>query len=379
MLLTATMQEPLLKTNCLVDRTPTAKSYTVANNNCEMEIQFSGGLLGRSSHESNERIATFLQGCVVGLVMWPALLWAAFRYTPPPPPPESFERLEGPEKHANITVLFLLLYTNISRILRVVIRDRGFEFVNSEVMIGSITVQAIATISVSLMIFFPTPVVVEPATGIRTHLVRWCEWTVVGFLMTFLTESVDMSLGIKENKQQQQQADTPILNTKRFPIVPWLHGLAIGISTSAGALSSFCTTKAQWWTVIGISWFLLCSLFLRLYQRFQRLKKISPGNSVEEMEEYDRAKYSLKTTAVCTVLWTGLASSWTVISIVAPHSSSDNLFYNPALMLVTESFFEALFKIWYADMLIEIHNIVFDDASRTIRRLEELRSLMGAV
>lgn len=337
------------------------------------ELQVSGDLLGSSTNGLNEEIGSFLkQGSLVGFVLWLGLLWVTFRYAPD----ESFERLEGPEMHANVTVLFLLLYTNLSRICRMVIRDRGFLFANSGVMVGSITVQTIAIVSVSLMVFFPTPVVTDPVTGIRSHLVRWCEWTAAAFLMTFLTESVDIPV---RSKEQQQRESLLTESSNNFPLLPWLHGIAISLSTSAGAISAFSTTRTQWWTAIGISWVLFCSLFVRLYQRYQRLINMSPGTLVEEKEDYDRAKYSFKTIAICTAVWTTLAGSWIVISLLTPATTTDSLFSNPALMLITESFFEAVSKIWYADLLIEIHNIAFDDATRTMRRLEELRSLMAAV
>ena len=152
-----------------------------------------------------------------------------------------------------------------------------------------------------------------------------------------------------------------------------------GVSTSGGLLTSFCTSWAAWLTIFTISWILFCSLFVRLYQRYKRLMNMSPGVLVEEKEDYDRAKYSLKTIAVCTVAWTALAGSWSIIALMKPTASPDSIFSSQSLVLVTESFFEALSKIWYADLLVEIHNIVFDDASRMMRRLEELRSLMSAV
>ena len=106
---------------------------------------------------------------------------------------------------------------------------------------------------------------------------------------------------------------------------------------------------------------------------------MGPGVSVDEKEDYDRAKYSLKTITVCTTVWTALAGSWTLIAVITPFVSAESIFSNPALVLISESLFESISKIWYADLLIEIHEIVFDDAARTMRRLEELRNLMSAV
>jgi signal transduction histidine kinase len=259
-----------------------------------------------------------------------------------------------------------------------VIRDKGFLFVNTGVMIGSMTVQTIAIVSVSTMVLFPTPVIIDPVTGIRSHMVRWAEWIAAGFLMTFLTESVDMPVRSYDVRQSSSSSRQNSTGTKT-PVVAWMHGIAIGVSTSAGLLTSLCTSWAAWLTIFTISWILFCSLFVRLYQRYKRLMNMSPGVAVEEKEDYDRAKYSLKTIAVCTVVWTALATSWSMIAFMKPTASPDSIFSSQSLVLVTESFFEALSKIWYADLLVEIHNIVFDDASRMMRRLETLRSLMSAV
>ena len=42
-----------------------------------------------------------------------------------------------------------------------------------------------------ILCFAKVPVVVDPITGCRVHLVRWCEWTVLAFVMTFMTEVTD--------------------------------------------------------------------------------------------------------------------------------------------------------------------------------------------
>lgn len=375
--MSSSLTEPLLRqpSKSSQDDPNPANTFAAAKkiDSNNLDLHFSGGLLGGAgSNELDEIVGSFLrQGSMVAFVVWVLLLWTAFRYAPK----ESFERLEGAEKHANVTVFCLLVYTNLSRLLRMVIRDRSFVFVHSGVMVGCITVQTIAMASLSLMIFFPTPVVVDPVTGIRSHLVRWCEWTAAAFLMTFLTESVDMPISTKKLPHGEKK----LPEQRYFSVVAWLHGLAIGLSTAGGAISAFCQTLTQWWLVIGISWILFCSLFVRLYQRHQRLKNMSPGSSIEEKEDYERARYSFKTIAICTAAWTGLAASWSLVAILAPNAEPGTFFANPALVLITESFFEAISKVWYADLLFEVHNIVFDDATRTMRRLEELRSLMSAV
>ena len=334
------------------------------------KLSFAGGFLHLgASNELDDSVGRFLrQGSVVALVVWLALLYMAYSWAPA----ESFEVLEGAERNANLTVLFILLYTNVSRLLRMAVRDKSFVFVNSGVMMGSLSVQLIALVSIVLMVFYPTPVIVDPVTGMRSHLVRWAEWIPLAFLMTFLAESVDMPISANGEFVNRNSIQKPIL-------VAWINAIALGVSTSAGALTAFCRSWEQWLAVVSISCALFSTLFLRLHQRYVRLRSMTPGTSVDEREAYDRAKYGLKTIAVCTVCWTCLSSSWIIIAVMTPRSDQDSIFSNESLILVTESFFEALSKIWYFDLLVDLHNIAFDDASRTMRRLEELRNFMSAV
>ena len=277
-------------------------------------------------------------------------------------PADSFEYLSGTERNANIAVLTALLCTNASRFLHLVVRDKSFVFVNTGIMFGAVAVQLIAILSIIFMVFFPTPVLIDPVTGLRSHMFRWVEWVVLGFLMTFLTESIDMPL--KDSGGSK---------------MAWIHGTAIGVSTAAGGIFPFCKTWGAWLSVLTISWILFCSLFYRLYCRYHRFVKMPKEGSPEVKDDYERAKYSLKTISVCTVAWTLLAVSFTVIAIAKPFAPEGSIFSSESLVLVTESIFEIISKIWYFNLLVDVHNIVFDDASRTMRRLEELRVVMATI
>ena len=326
------------------------------------KINFAGGFLrlGELTDDGLKKIVNpFLKkGAAAAFVLWAVLISAVYRFAPA----DSYEVLEGTERNANITVLLLLLYVSLSRVMQLIIRDKSFIFVHSGVMVGSTTVQLIAVLSVSLMVFFPTPVVIDPVTGIRSHLIRWAEWASLAFLMTFLTESIDMPLQDKKTHK-----------------IAWFHCIALGLSSSTGGILAFCTTWTTWLTVFVIAWILFCSLFVRLYQRYKRIANMTPGTTVDEKEDYDRAMYSLKTITVCTVSWCGLALSWSIIALYTQYAPGDSIFSSESLVLVTENVFEIISKSWYSCLLVEVHNIVFDDASRTIRRLELLRSLVSAV
>lgn len=304
-------------------------------------------------------VGDFLRrGSLFAVILWLLLLYFVYTVSPP----ESFERLEGTERDVNMAILVLLVVSNLMRVVQLVIRDSGTAFMKAGVLTGTATVQMLAMVSISLMLFLPTPVMIDPMTGIRSHMVRWAEWAALAFLMTFLTESIDL----------------PLQGGSTF--TAWLHGAAIGLSTLSGAVFPFCTTWISWISVFTTAWVLFCSLFIRVYQRTKRLAGMTLGDTIEKKEEYDRAKYSLKTITVCTAVWSALAVSWSAVVLLAPrYAPPGSMFASEHLVLITESIFEVISKIWYATLLIEVHNKVFDHASRTVRRLEELRHFMSAV
>lgn len=298
------------------------------------------------------------KGSITAFILWIALLVGSYILAP-----SENLHLEDTERNASIIVLVLLVYTNGSRIINLIIRDdKRFLFVNSGAMVVSITVQVISISTCTIMLFFPTPIVVDPFTGIRSYVIRWVEWIPLSFLMTFLTESIDAPL---QGNGRSKSA--------------WLHGIALSVSTSAGLILPFCTSWNTWLVVFGISWTLFCSLFFRIYQRYSRLSKMSTGKTVEEKEEYDKARYGLKCTTICAVTWSGIAVTYSVIALFKPYAAPDSIFANESLAFCNECFWEIISKIWYANILFQLHNAVFDNTTRTMRRLEELRKFMTVV
>ena len=61
----------------------------------------------------------------------------------------------------------------------------------SGVILAGFVVEGIAASTNWIMFLTKVPVVVDEVTGGRVHLLRWCEWTVLAFLMTYLCETID--------------------------------------------------------------------------------------------------------------------------------------------------------------------------------------------
>ena len=114
---------------------------------------------------------------------------------------ESYNRVSGVEKDVSTIAFILMLMSNISRLLPLLYRNRVLHqgqprqksIWTNGFFVASFTVQGIAMVANGLMAFFPTPVVVDPITGARVHMVRWSEWFPLGFLLTFLSEEIESS------------------------------------------------------------------------------------------------------------------------------------------------------------------------------------------
>lgn len=320
-----------------------------------------------SGTEDIQRVGDFLRkGSLAAVAMWLSLLGLVWLVAPA----DSYEVMEGPEQNACILVFLLLAVTNSSRLIPLMFRDKA-SFMKTGAMVGSCTVQCIALASVAIMICFPTPMLMDPVTGRRVHLVRWAEWTPLAFLMTFLTEGIDMPL-----------------HSEEYTRAAWAHAFACALSTSAGLIFPFCNSLTVWMVVFVVSCILFCSLYIRLYQRTKRFKATPRGTTVDEREHYDRVRLSLRLLQACSTMWTLLviafclcciAPSENVVVLAGIQSTLYSWWASPALPLITENVFEVGSKIWYLILVLDVHELVFDEGHRAVRRLEEMRDIMSVV
>ena len=136
----------------------------------QTSAELKGGLFGQEKkwHGIDQKVGPFLRrGAMVALTTWLLGMAAVFAFAPD----DSYERLEGAERTANMIVLAVLVYSNTSRFLQLIIRDKSFTFVNTGVLFGAAMVQVLAMISISLMLFLPTPVFIDTVTlGDQVHV-----------------------------------------------------------------------------------------------------------------------------------------------------------------------------------------------------------------
>jgi hypothetical protein len=138
----------------------------------------------------------------------------------------------------------------------------------------------------------PMPMLIDPFTNCRVHLVRWCEWTVLAFTMSFVVEAID-SYDIKR---------------------PIAFGLTMGGSTVCGLILPYTTGPISWIIVMTISFVLYFDLFRRVYIKIKN-KVAMPagwpkGGTPQEREAYRRWISARRLVVSCAVMWTAFVADY---------------------------------------------------------------------
>lgn len=295
------------------------------------------------------------QAACVTLLGWLVLLICVYRFAPQ----DSFERLSGVELSACYLAFSLVLVSNVTRVVPL-IHSRGTRAF-SGVILASITVQFVAFSTDFLMAFIETPVVIDPITNSRVHLFRWCEWIPLAFLMTFLTEAIDLP----DHKDGIRTA--------------YFHASCQALSSSAGLFFPFAPNFHSWCITLICACALFFILHVRCALKYKLLRKTQPGNTVNEMEVYDRIFISYRLMRTCSIMWTFLVVLYFAGWVSPLYASENSILSSPAMPMLTETFCEVWSKILYLAIVVEAQNRIFDEGFRAERRLEELKYMMSVV
>jgi hypothetical protein len=90
------------------------------------------------------------------------------------------------ERYTATLAAFILLISLLTQCIPLFMR--GWKHALSGVVVGVLVVQVVAILTNLLLAFFPIPVMVDPVTQLAVYQTRWCEFTVLSFMMCFLTE-----------------------------------------------------------------------------------------------------------------------------------------------------------------------------------------------
>lgn len=427
-----------------------------------------------ASPEIDEIGRLFQRGAYTALAMYAVLLVVVLKHAPV----SSWEEPTGTEQMAHVVSFLLLLVVNGSRLAPLVaLRHRRDDddldpndatdnprsndgnnltkdqkddassssspswsspsslLNKSGFWIGTLSVQLMALSANGWLGFFSSPVLVDPVTGLRSHLVRWVEWTALAFLMTFLTNNVEAPFlkraaaplsGIASPTKGKGTTATTNTVTSTTTHVGYAKAISLALSTSAGLVFPFIHSVTLWWIVMIASCVLFLPVYVLLHKRYTRYnayrrlrlerlhqrqypkkgEEVPPphdpsGSSfppvlscrpstplpAQDEERYELARTSFVLSAVCATAWTGLSVFYLVAC--AGHamygmgsndsSSSSSIWASESLNSIGMCFFEIASKVCYLSVLIEAYTKVFDENARAVRRLEELRNFMAAV
>ena len=293
-------------------------------------------------------------GCVTTYLILAALSYGLC-------PSESIQRVEGLEHTAALTAFVCLLLGITLRMISFLYHRGSRDRSVSGIIVGAITVQSIALVTDFVMAFLPSPVVIDPMTSSRVHLLRWCEWTPLAFTLTFMTEAADVP--------------DPVHGLK----IAYLNAFCMGLSTICGLIFPFCTGWLSWsfWMIISCIFF--CFIFPRLYQKAKSAKKVKKGHTLDEIEIYDRSRLSLQLMVICAFTWSLIVIIYFVTSCGSMIFAEGSRWRHPAAPMIGEAFMDVVAKVIYLFIIVDIHDAVFDKVLRTKRRLDELRRMMSVI
>lgn len=332
---------------------------------------------------------------------------------------DSLVSLTGVERKAPMVAAMLIGTSVFGTALPLFIRGKMKNI--SGVLVCAIVVHCVAFATDLLMANFPTPGFLDPVSGTKVYLLRWCEWTPLAFLMTFLTESCRINDGEKAVDHRRTNGVTAMLsavgrngdlglgrstankndrngapngyhgsddnsfdsnatetktdrNTETLMpgyFLSWCQGL----STFCGWLFPFCPGPISWTITLIVSCNLYAMMFHRLHRRKLAFKTMQSGSTIAEQEMYHWARLSLGLLTACTAMWTVLVIAFCVYTcgpLVLPETSFVNA---TGFGMICESIIDVLFKAVYMLIIVDVHDTIFDRSARAERRLEELRQV----
>lgn len=285
-------------------------------------------------------------------LIWLFMLLAVYACT------EEWQYLGGEEQQAAILAATSLGITTLMLILPIAIQRRMSV---SGIVYAALVVQLVAFLTNLLLACAPVPVLIDPHTQVPVYLLRWCEWTPLAGLMTFLTESVAL----------RKQA-----SGLKWPI--WVS-LSQSLSVLCGLLFPFCRSTWSWSVCITVSTLLYTVMIPRCYYKYHVWRRTVRGSSFASMEHYERVRFAFTLIFACTIIWSILVVLYFFNMIMYHLVSEEHWYRQKPVTMLADTFFDVLAKGLYMKLIVDVHESVFDRHKRAQRQLSELRCLMGVL
>jgi len=295
------------------------------------------------------------------LISWVVLVIAVYWLMPA----QYFRSATYMEKHSALLAAGLLLFSLLTKCIPLFLR--GWKHALSGAIIGVLTVQVVAILTNFLMAFYPIPIRIDPVTNLEVYFPRWCEFTALSFMMCFLTEGVGIN-DITPN--------SPIW--PNFKVAVWVS-MSQTISCFHGLIFPLCSGKINWAVTMVSALCLYLIMFPRLFAKRSHFLSCSANRGATNEDVYHRARTSYRLMALCTCVWTTLVAFYFVAMFSKFRAPKESIWASPTSLFYLDTFFEAVSKVLYLNVIIDIHNLVFDEGKKALRKLEELRKMMSVV
>jgi signal transduction histidine kinase len=356
-----------------VNKTENENIEQISEHELRSYVKFYGGDSDAfASHESpmmdvDGCDSIFRQATACTVCVWMLLVATVYAITPS----DEWEYLQGKEKEAAIVAFYVLVVS----LFFVLIQPLGLLQIDatrpcqsnlrvskkwSGILVAAVAVQCIAISTNALLAWAPTVVRVDPITGARVFLLRWCEWAPLAGLLTFLAEAVDLP------------------RRKSGIRVRIYSALLQAISTTSGIIFPFCPNPIAWGICMIGSMVAYIGIFPRVWFKRQQFLQTPRGTSLMEMEHYDRIAFAYYLVLTCSIVWTVLVVFYMLQWFFIRFLFADDLTHplrQPHLAMTLDTIFDVLAKAMYMKLIVDVHRIVFDADGRTQRQLEELRRL----
>ena len=228
----------------------------------------------------------------------------------------------------------------------------------SGIIFAAVIVMVMTIVTNLQLALTPTLVLDDPVTNQRVFLIRWCSWTPMVGLMTFMSDVLDAD---RTNGGFQ---------------APILHAVKQTIGTLGGALLALCPNVTVWCLVQVFAFSLFVSIFPRVQAKHKRYLAQSTGVFMDDMDQHHRRYYSYRLLKHCAWVWTLLVATYYIHSFLHYYLPSTHPLVHRSSEMVIDTIFDVVAKGVYLKVILAIHHEVFDSDARARAQLGELRRLM---
>ncbi|KAJ1448541.1 hypothetical protein M885DRAFT_623342 [Pelagophyceae sp. CCMP2097] len=223
---------------------------------------------------------------------------------------------------------------------------------------------AVAAVTSWIFALAPVPTLIDPFTGCRVHMLRWCEWTVLAFVMTFMIDVADKS-----------KAWTAVM-----------LAASQSASTFCGYLLPLCASQASWGALVTLSFVFFAALAPKWLQRRRLCREAhacadAARDSAEHADAASlaaRIDMSFYLLSACCVAWSGFV--FVFFAHAGARFTGVDTRDAPVWPFVLDAVIDVGAKLVYAAIIVDMHGALYDSATqRSALRLKELQSIVAIV